>query len=235
MRKYSNVTLDFGVNCVPALDLDHRFLLGSTMSEKQAKTGLMSLSLPNLLTVLRILAIPVIVALAITDVTLFRWLALIIYAIAAITDFLDGFLARVMNQMSDLGRMLDPIADKLLVGALLIAFAWDHTFSVFDLIPAIAILMREIFVSGLREYLGGSNIVLPVSKLAKYKTTLQLIALGFCLAETLLPGLRFISDVLLWSAAALTLWTGMAYWRGASQHMSDGPADTQADAAENEQ
>lgn len=185
------------------------------MSETQPKTGLAALSLPNLLTVLRILAIPVIVVLTISGVDLFRWIALALYVAAAITDYLDGLLARLLNESSDLGRMLDPIADKLLVGALLIAFAWDHTFSVFDLIPATAILLREIFVSGLREYLGGSNIVLPVSMLAKYKTTIQLIALGFCLAEPLLPGLRLLTDLLLWLAAALTLWTGFNYWRGA--------------------
>lgn len=178
-----------------------------------------NLSLPNMLTISRIIAIPVIVALTISDVSLFRWLALGIFIAAAITDFFDGFLARILGQTSPLGRMLDPIADKLLVGALLIALAWDRTFSMFDLIPAIAILMREIFVAGLREYLGGKNIVMPVSWLAKYKTAVQLIALGILLAEPLIPDLRLLSDVALWIAALLTLWTGWSYWTGMAKHM----------------
>lgn len=177
------------------------------------------LSLPNMLTVSRIIAIPVIVVLAITGVDLFRWLALLVFILAAITDFLDGFLARIMGETSHLGRMLDPIADKLLVGALLIAFAWDRTFSVFDLIPAIAIMMREIFVAGLREYLGSREIVLHVSMLAKYKTTVQLIALGICMAEPLVPGIRLIADAGLWLAGILTIWTGWGYWRSANEFM----------------
>lgn len=192
------------------------------MSDQGEKQPANTLSLPNLLTIGRIIAIPVIVVLAISDIDLFRWLALAIYVIAAITDLFDGLLARMMNQVSALGRMLDPIADKLLVGALLIAFAWDRTFSVFDLIPAIAIMLREIFVAGLREFLGGSNIVMPVSRLAKYKTTIQLIALGICMAEPLMPGLRLIADSALWLAAILTIWTGLTYWRGAQEHMRGG-------------
>lgn len=177
------------------------------------------LSLPNTLTVSRIVAIPVIIVLAIAGIDLFRWLALLLFILAAITDFFDGFLARIMHETSHLGRMLDPIADKLLVGALLIAFAWDRTFSVFDLIPAIAIMMREIFVPGLREYLGAREIVLHVSMLAKYKTTVQLIALGICMAEPIVPGLRLIADAALWLAAILTIWTGMGYWRSANEFM----------------
>lgn len=177
------------------------------------------MNLPNLLTIARIVAIPVIVALAITPINALRWVALALFVIAAITDFFDGYLARTMKLVSPLGRMLDPIADKLLVGALLIALAWDGTFGAFDLIPAIAIMMREIFVSGLREYLGNEKIVVPVSKLAKYKTTLQLISLGVCLAEPLVSGLQLASDLLLWGAALLTLWTGWSYWQVALHHM----------------
>jgi len=180
-----------------------------------------SLSLPNLLTVLRILAIPVIVILVLPPGGgILRSLALVIYILAAITDFLDGFLARMMNETSPLGRMLDPIADKLLVAALLLAFAFDHTFSLFDLIPALAILLREIFVSGLREFMGTQNVIMPVSMLAKYKTTVQLIALGICMAEPMAPELRLISDAVLWLAAVLTIWTGWNYWRGAWKTMT---------------
>lgn len=177
------------------------------------------MNLPNMLTFARILAIPVIVALMVTDIAYFRWIALALYAAAAFTDFLDGYLARVLNQTSPLGRMLDPVADKLLVGALLLTLAWDHTFSAFDLIPATVILCREIFVAGLREYLGTENIVLPVSRLAKYKTTVQLIALGILIAEPLLPELWLISDAFLWGAALLTILTGLNYWSGSQKHM----------------
>ena len=102
-------------------------------------------SLPNQLTVARILAIPVICLMIVIGWDWLRWLALLIYVAAAVTDWLDGFLARRMNESSDLGKMLDPIADKLLVGALLVTFAWTRDFSGWELIPAIAILMREIF------------------------------------------------------------------------------------------
>ncbi|UJQ94440.1 CDP-diacylglycerol--glycerol-3-phosphate 3-phosphatidyltransferase [Mariluticola halotolerans] len=190
------------------------------------------LSLPNMLTVARIIAIPVIVVLAIMPGPgdMFRWLALLLYVIAAITDFFDGFLARVMGQTSALGRMLDPIADKLLVGALLITLAWDRTFSAFDLIPAIAIMLREIFVPGLREFLGAKSVVVHVSRLAKYKTTVQLVAMGILLAEPLMPGLRFISDLVLWLAAILTVWTGWSYWQGAQQHFREDDVKPEPDA-----
>ncbi|MBU1173895.1 MAG: CDP-diacylglycerol--glycerol-3-phosphate 3-phosphatidyltransferase [Alphaproteobacteria bacterium] len=187
------------------------------MTDAPPKTAL---SLPNLLTVLRILAIPVIVILAISGADLLRTLALVIYILAAITDFFDGLLARMMGETSPLGRMLDPIADKLLVGALLVAFAWDHTFSLFDLIPAFAILLREIFVSGLREFMGTQKIIMPVSMLAKYKTAMQLIALGICMAEPMAPEIRLIADAGLWLAAGLTIWTGWNYWRGAFKTMT---------------
>lgn len=179
-----------------------------------------ALSLPNLLTIARIVAIPVIVALAILNDDLFRWIALILFIAAAITDYFDGVLARKMNLISPLGRMLDPIADKLLVGALIVAFAWDRTFSAIDLVPAITILMREIFVSGLREFLGGKDVTLHVSPLAKYKTTVQLVAIGLLLAEPLLPGIGIVSDTALWIAAILTLVTGWSYWQSAMPHMT---------------
>ncbi len=191
-----------------------------------------TLSLPNLLTIARIIAIPVIVVLTISDIGAFRWLALALFVVAAITDFLDGLLARMMGQSSPLGRMLDPIADKLLVGALLIAFAWDGTFSVFDLIPATAILMREIFVAGLREFLGGMNVVVHVSWLAKYKTTFQLVAMGILIAEPLAPQLRLFTDLLLWLSAALTLWTGWSYWQGAQVHLRADPVETKEENAQ---
>ena len=173
------------------------------------------LSLPNQLTIARIVAIPVIVFLILTGWEPFRWLALILYVAAAITDWLDGFLARRMKASSDLGKMLDPIADKLLVGALIVTFAYTRDLGVLDLIPALAILMREIFVAGLREYLGNRAVSVPVTMLAKWKTTTQLVALGLILASPMLLGLVGIATALFWVAGALTLWTGWEYLRGA--------------------
>ncbi|MEO6396631.1 MAG: CDP-diacylglycerol--glycerol-3-phosphate 3-phosphatidyltransferase [Devosia sp.] len=168
-------------------------------------------SLPNQLTLARIAAIPVICLLLVIGWGWLRWLALLLYVAAAITDWLDGYLARRMGTGSDLGKMLDPIADKLLVGALLITFAWTRDFSVWELAPAIAIMLREIFVAGLREYLGGRAISVPVTFLAKWKTTLQLVALFFVFVDSLLPSFGFISGGLLWLAAILTVWTGWQY------------------------
>jgi len=144
-----------------------------------------TLNLPNLLTLARILAIPVICWLLVAGGDTLRWIAFGLYVIAAITDWLDGYLARKLDQGSPLGRMLDPIADKLLVLALLIVLAWTRDFSGLDLIPAVAILIREVLVSGLREYLGPRNVVVHVTQLAKWKTTVQLVALAtFLMVET---------------------------------------------------
>ena len=180
-------------------------------------------SLPNQLTLARIVAIPVICLLLVMGWDWLRWIALILYVAAAITDWFDGFLARTMNQQSDLGKMLDPIADKLLVGALLVIFAWTRDLSGWELIPAIAILMREIFVSGLREYLGNKAVSVPVTFLAKWKTTAQLVALFFVIVDGLLPSFGLISGTLLWIAAGLTVWTGWQYLMSAWPHL-DTPA-----------
>src|SRR5262249_38124452 len=134
-----------------------------------------------------------------------------LYVAAAITDWLDGFLARRMQMSSDLGKMLDPIADKLLVGALIVTFAWTRDFSWLDLIPAIAILFREIFISGLREFMGKRDVTVPVTFLAKWKTTVQLGALFFTIVQGLLPDFDLIASGLLWIAAILTVWTGWQY------------------------
>jgi cardiolipin synthase (CMP-forming) len=180
-----------------------------------------ALSLPNLLTIARILVIPLICWLLIAGGTELRWIAFALYVAAALTDWLDGYLARKMNLGSALGRMLDPIADKLLVGALLVVFAYTRDFSWLDLIPAIAILMREIFVPGLREYLGPRNVVVHVTKLAKWKTTVQLVALAVVMIEPLIPGLGLVSDVVLWAAGILTVWTGVQYFQQTLPHLTE--------------
>lgn len=178
-----------------------------------------ALTLPNLITIARILLIPVICWLLVTGNLSMRAAALGLYALAAVSDWLDGYLARRLNLGSPLGRMLDPIADKLLVGALLVVLAWNGSFSELDLIPAVAILVREIFVSGLREFLGPRNVVVHVTKLAKWKTTVQLVALAVVILEALVPGWGLVSDVVLWLAAVLTVWTGIQYFAGAWPHL----------------
>ena len=181
------------------------------------------LLVPNIITIARILAIiPIVYLLMQGDITL-RLVALILYVIAAASDWLDGYLARAWNQYSPFGRMLDPIADKVLVGILIAALAWDGSFSGWDMIPACAILFREFFIPGLREFLGNITVVLPVSRLAKWKTTTQLVALAVVLLERIVPGLGLVSDILLWLAGILTVWTGWQYLRASWPHLVEEP------------
>ena len=174
---------------------------------------------PNIITIARILAIIPIVWLVMSGEGTLRTIALALYVIAAASDWLDGYLARAWNQYSPLGRMLAPIADKLLVGILIAVLAWDGSLSPLDMVPACAILFREFFISGLREFLGASKVVLKVSGLAKWKTTVQLVALAVVLLERLMPGLGLVSDILLWLAGLLTLWTGWQYLRASWPHL----------------
>lgn len=178
------------------------------------------LLVPNIITIARILAIIPIVWLVMDGDIVLRLVALVLYVIAAASDWVDGYLARAWNQFSPLGRMLDPIADKLLVGILLTALAWDGSLSGWDMIPVTAILFREFFVSGLREFLGNTKVVLPVSRLAKWKTTIQLVALAIILLERIVPGFGLVSDLVLWLAGILTLWTGWQYLRASWPHLS---------------
>ncbi len=188
------------------------------------------LSLPNLLTYARIAAVPFVAA-CLFGVTIFeaglwlRWVALAIFILAALTDWLDGWAARAYGEQTALGRMLDPIADKLLVGACLLMLAADTTIRGWSLWAAFVILCREILVSGLREFLAELRVSVPVSRLAKYKTTLQLVAIGFLLAgpagEEILPGTTRIGLTLLWTAAVLTLYTGFDYFRAGVKHLVD--------------
>lgn len=181
-------------------------------------------SLPNLLTYGRILAIPALVALLFWPRDdWMRWIALAIYVVAAVTDYLDGWIARAWSQQSAIGRMLDPIADKLLVCALLLMLVADGTIHGWSLWAAIVILCREILVSGLREFLAELKVSVPVSKIAKWKTTAQLLALGFLVAgpagDKVLPGNTQIGIVMLWLAAALTLYTGWDYFNAGIRHL----------------
>jgi cardiolipin synthase (CMP-forming) len=172
-------------------------------------------NLANMLTYGRLAAVPAVVGLLFwPDDHWSRWLALIVFAVAAITDYLDGYVARTFAQQSALGRMLDPIADKLLVAASLLMLVADGTIKGWALWAAIVILCREILVSGLREFL------------AELKTTLQLVALGFLIAgpagETVLPNNTLIGTILLWIAAILTIYTGWDYFKNGIHHLVDG-------------
>jgi cardiolipin synthase (CMP-forming) len=177
-------------------------------------------ALPNVLTYARILAVPAVVAcLLLIRGDSGRWWALSVYLLACITDWLDGYLARVWQQQTTLGRMLDPIADKLLVGTTLLILTHDNTIDGWNIWAAVIILCREILVSGLREFLAELNVKVHVTQLAKWKTTLQMVALGFLLAgpagNKILPGVVPFGLGLLWLAALLTLWTGYDYLRAA--------------------
>jgi cardiolipin synthase len=191
--------------------------------------------LPNLLTLSRIAAIPVLVMLVALQRPLGDAAACLLFIAAGITDYLDGRIARSRRQFSDLGRMLDPIADKLLIGASLMVLAGFDRLPLWGLYPAIVILLREILVSGLREYLAGRRVSLPVTRLAKWKTTFQMGALGVLLAgdsTALLLGIGWlpvgvIGAVMLWLAAILTLITGWDYVATGLRHVG-GPSNRPA-------
>jgi cardiolipin synthase (CMP-forming) len=183
-------------------------------------------SLPNVLTYGRVAAVPLVVACLFWPEEMWmRWLALAIFTAAAITDFFDGYLARAWSQQSALGRVLDPIADKLLVAACLLMLVADSTIQSVSLWAAIVILCREILVSGLREFLAELRVSVPVTKVAKWKTTVQLVAIGFLIAgpagDMVLPNTTNIGIVLLWIAALLTLYTGWDYFRAGIRHVVD--------------
>lgn len=179
------------------------------------------MSLPNILTIARILAIPVIVWLVLAGTAPLGWAAFALYVAAAVTDYVDGVLARRLDAGSSLGTMLDPIADKMLVGALIVTFAATGQLAGADLVPALVIVLREMLISGLREYLGGRQVAVAVSPLAKYKTATQLVAIGLVMLEPLIAGIGLLADLALWLAAALTAWTGYRYVVGAWQHLRE--------------
>lgn len=185
-------------------------------------------SLANILTLGRIAAVPVVIACMLWSHVFqggiwLRWIALMIYVAAALTDYLDGYVARAWEQTSALGRMLDPIADKLLVASCLMMLAADGTIVGWTLIAGLIILCREILVSGLREHLAEIHVRVPVTNLAKWKTFVQLVAVGFLIAgeagDKVLPYTTDIGLILLWIAAILTLYTGWDYLRTAGEHL----------------
>lgn len=180
-------------------------------------------SLPNLLTYARILMVPGLVGAFYLEGDVANWTALTLFVLAAITDYFDGYFARAWHQVSALGRMLDPIADKLLVSAALFMLVAKGTIGWDSVLAAIVILSREILVSGLREFLASVRVSVPVSQLAKWKTAIQMIAIGFLLAgpagDKLIPYVTQTGTALLWIAALLTLYTGYDYLNAGLRHV----------------
>ena len=186
------------------------------------------LTLPNLLTLSRILAVPILVFLLWRPTPVDYLITYVLYCLVGITDYFDGYLARAQGKISKLGQFLDPIADKIMVAAVLIMLISSRKANPvpeiegLHIIPALVILLREIIVSGLREFLAELRVGIPVSALAKWKTTLQLVALGALILGGGLPAYPFVHNVgiiSLWAAAALTLVTGYDYLRIGIKHM----------------
>ena len=197
-------------------------------------------ALPNALTILRIALVPVFAIAFVMPGDLARVVAFAVFAIAGLSDWLDGFAARKLNAGSDFGRMLDPIADKVLVAVALMMLVAEGLFtqikpngmlSLLKLVPAVIILSREILVSGLREFLSGLRVSVPVTTVAKFKTAVQMVAIGAMiltpLADIYLPEdaaitYAFIAYAMLWVAAALTVYTGVIYFRSGMAHLRPG-------------
>ncbi|MDH3335039.1 MAG: CDP-diacylglycerol--glycerol-3-phosphate 3-phosphatidyltransferase [Rhodospirillaceae bacterium] len=194
----------------------------------------MVLNLPNILTVSRIAAIPIVLVFILIGGAFGNWLAFIFYTYACITDFFDGYLARAWHQQSAFGRFLDPIADKLLVAGVLFMLVGVETISGAVIFPAAVILCREILVSGLREFLAEARVGMPVSILAKWKTAIQMLALGFLIVGSAGPDFGFATTTEigiygLGAAALITLVTGYDYLRAGLEYISK----TDAEAASN--
>ena len=186
------------------------------------------LTIPNLLTLSRIFAVPILVFLLWRPAPLDYAITFVLYAIVGITDYFDGYLARAQGLTSRLGQFLDPIADKIMVVAVLIMLISSRKANPipevegFHIIAALVILLRELIVSGLREFLAPLNVSMPVSRLAKWKTAFQMIALGALILGGALPHMPWVHEVglfSLWVAAALTMITGYDYLRVGIRHM----------------
>ncbi len=192
--------------------------------------------IPNTITVLRILLVPVFAVAFVLPGDAWRLTAFAVFVIAGLSDFLDGLAARRLNQPSDFGRMLDPIADKILVGVALMMLVAEGSVSQFNLppnpglssllklVPALIILTREILISGLREFLAGVSVSVPVTSIAKFKTAVQMVAIGAMIlgpiADRWVPGSLALAYTALWIAAGLTVFTGYAYFRAGLTYTS---------------
>ena len=179
--------------------------------------------LPNLLTMSRIALVPVFALAFGMHSSSGRLIAFAVFCLAGLSDALDGLAARRLKASSDFGRMLDPIADKILVATALMMLVADDALGGYRLIAALIILAREFLVSGLREFLAGARVSLPVSRIAKAKTTIQMIAIGAMIlgpiANRIVPGALNAAYAALWLAAGLTVYTGWAYFRAGLAHL----------------
>jgi cardiolipin synthase (CMP-forming) len=179
-------------------------------------------SLPNALTLARIALVPLFVAAFFLPGDNGRWVVFVLFCLGGLTDAVDGMIARRFDAESSFGRMLDPIADKLIVSAALLMLASDGTLRAIHLVPALVILCREILVSGLREFLAGADVSLPVTRVAKLKTVVQMVAIGALIAssasERSLPGVTNAALFGMWIAAGLTFYTGVAYLQAGLRH-----------------
>ncbi len=180
-------------------------------------------SLPNLMTVMRLVVAPLVAVLIWTDAVTGGYApALTLFILASISDFLDGWMARRLGIASKFGAMLDPIADKVLIGVCLLALARVTGDGWLFFLPALVIMTREFLISGIREFMAGRSVTIPVSQLAKWKTTLQLVAIGLILAAPVFPQVPFVNEaglITLWLAALITAQTGIAYLRGTLDHV----------------
>ena len=181
----------------------------------------MKFNLANFLIIARIIVIPIIVICIYLKSPFYGWVAFVLFCVASITDYFDGYIARIRNEITNFGTFLDPIADKLLVAAVILILTSKGIIADWETIPALIILLREIAVSGLREYLAGIKISVPVSRIAKLKTSIQLIALALLILSesqiSLLP-IVFIGKIALWAAGILTLYTGFDYLKSGIKH-----------------
>ncbi|MCP4923435.1 MAG: CDP-diacylglycerol--glycerol-3-phosphate 3-phosphatidyltransferase [bacterium] len=178
--------------------------------------------LPNTLTMTRIAIIPLVVVCILLNTHVTNLIGTVLFAIASFTDFLDGYLARTWKATTRFGQFLDPVADKLLVASALFTLTGIERIDGLQVIPALVILCREILVSGLREFLAGAKVSIPVTQLAKWKTALQLFAIGALILHDSAPwGLpsHWIGVIGLWVAAALTLRTGWDYFQAGYKHI----------------
>ncbi len=179
------------------------------------------MNLSNILTLIRIIVIPIIVLCIYFKNPFFGWSAFILFCLASVTDYFDGYLARIRNEVTSFGTFLDPIADKLLVAAVILILTSKGVIADWETIPALIILLREITVSGLREYLAGIKVSVPVSRIAKLKTLLQLCALALLILSesiTNIISILYLGKLFLWIAGLLTLYTAYDYVKASIKH-----------------
>lgn len=188
----------------------------------------MTWTLPNILTVMRLLLLPLMICCFYLEADFgpaASWICFAVYVLAALTDFLDGWAARKLNQISAFGTFLDPISDKIFVGSILVLLVAFGRLEGVWLLPVLVIFAREFLISGLREFLGPHNVQMPVTKLAKWKTTVQMVALGFLILGPWAPILMTTGQWSLLAAAVLTVITGWGYMKAGMNFIKTADAD----------